>query len=72
LIIRLALLEGPAFFAATAHMMERQWPSLALACALMVAMAVHFPTQRGVSAWVNLQLELLRRERELASLDRGG
>ena len=70
LIYRMALLEGPALFAATAYMLERQWPSLVLACALLVAMLAHFPTQGRVAAWVDRQLELLQRERELASLDR--
>ncbi len=52
LIIRLALLEGAAFFSLIAHMLERQWPSLLVAVVLLGLMAANFPTRGRLDHWM--------------------
>lgn len=62
-IMSAALLEGVAFFLATAYFVEGVPWSLAAAVALVGALAAHFPTRSGVERWVEGQLDLLRRDR---------
>jgi hypothetical protein len=52
-IIRLALLEGPAFLAAIAFMMEGKIPALILAGVLVLLMVSLFPTANRVRAWMD-------------------
>jgi di/tricarboxylate transporter len=67
LIIGAALLEGGAFFAAIAYMLERSPLALATAIVLLATLAALFPTSDRVNAWLDRQLELLQEERHSAS-----
>ncbi len=66
LIIGAAVLEGGAFFAAIAYMMERNPLALVTAGVLLGALAARFPTSGRVNAWLDRQLGLLREERQSA------
>ena len=44
LIIKIALLEGAAFFNIIAYQWERQWWSLAISALLLALIAIQFPT----------------------------
>lgn len=55
LIVRMALLEGAAFFALIAYLLEGQPLSLGLAGGLLFAMLGLFPTRAGIEAWVETQ-----------------
>ena len=63
LIMRAALLEGPAFFCGIAYMIEGQTWVLAMAVLLIVGQALSFPTRDRVERWVREQLELIELER---------
>lgn len=52
LIVRLALLEGAAFFAVIAHMMEGTLLPLLAALVLVILMLASFPTDERFRAWV--------------------
>jgi hypothetical protein len=64
-IIAGAILEGATFFLLIAYMIERYTPVLVIAVAMIVAIAAHIPTSRGVIDWIEDQLRLLREERSL-------
>jgi len=51
-IIRLALLEGAAFFNAVALMVEHNRWSLGVVAALLIVMAFHFPTRTRLQHFV--------------------
>ena len=63
MIVSAALLEGPAFFLLTAHMVERSPWSLAAAIVMILGVVAHFPTRERVAGWVEQQMSLLREER---------
>jgi hypothetical protein len=61
LIIRLALLEGSAFFAAIVYLIEGQPWVPALAAVDIILMLSQFPTQKRVLDWLETQAGKLRR-----------
>ncbi|MCI0463147.1 MAG: hypothetical protein L0Z62_39880 [Gemmataceae bacterium] len=68
LIVGMALLEGPAFLACTAYLLEVQPPALVVVGAAVFLMVWSFPTTGRVRAWVEQTadaLEQQRHEREL-------
>jgi hypothetical protein len=52
MIIAMALLEGAAFFNLISYMMERQPFTLAVVGMLLLALAMNFPTRRGLEKWL--------------------
>ncbi len=64
LIIGAAMLEGGAFFAAIAYMLERNPIALGMALVLLVVLAALFPIRDRISTWLDHQLGLLREERQ--------
>jgi hypothetical protein len=64
LIIGAALLEGGAFFAAIAYMLERSPLALVAAGVLLGLLVTRFPTTERVRAWIEKQLELLQQQRQ--------
>jgi hypothetical protein len=52
LIISLALLEGPAFFALITFMSQSRWEAFCLAVFLLLMMAINFPTETKFNHWV--------------------
>lgn len=54
-IIRLALLEGAAFFNIVATIIEHNWWSLGIAGLLVGWMLTQFPTRNRVEAWIARQ-----------------
>jgi hypothetical protein len=60
------LLEGAAFFATIAYMLERNPLALATAIVLLGTLAARFPTSDRVNAWLDRQLGLLQEERQSA------
>jgi hypothetical protein len=65
-IVGIALIEGPTFFAALAYMLGRNPIAMGLACLLLAAHVVRFPTRLRVSSWIDGQQELLIQERQAA------
>jgi hypothetical protein len=63
MIIRLALLEGAAFFQIIIFHLEGQQLSLILALILVVGMVLLFPTRARVESWIEKQQEKLEEER---------
>jgi len=60
-IIGAALLEGSAFFALMAFMLEQTWATLILAILLILGLILQMPTRSGVIHWIEDQLALLKR-----------
>jgi hypothetical protein len=60
------MLEGAAFFATIAYMLERNPIALATAIVLLGALVARFPTSDRVNAWLDRQLGLLQEERQSA------
>ncbi|MBX3412055.1 MAG: hypothetical protein KF708_05000 [Pirellulales bacterium] len=58
-IVSCAMLEGAAFFATIAVLMEGAIICLVVAVALMVAIAARFPFERQVSEWIEQQHRLI-------------
>jgi hypothetical protein len=67
LIIGAAMLEGGAFFAAVAYMLDRNPIALVTAIVLLGTMAARFPTSNRLTAWLDRQIGLLHEERQSAS-----
>jgi hypothetical protein len=65
IIVGAAMLEGGAFFAAIAYLVEGGPIALALAVVLWLGIAAHFPTLPRVIGWIERQLEWLDQERLL-------
>jgi hypothetical protein len=51
-IIKMALLEGPAFFAGVAYMQEKVWWNLAAIGLIIFLMLIRFPTHSRINAWI--------------------
>ena len=64
-IVSASLLEGSAFFALIAYLMEHSWLSLGLAGLLILGLSTHVPTRSGLVHWIEDQLALLEQERQL-------
>lgn len=64
-LVAAAILEGVAFFACIAYMLEHSYLSLAIAMTFIAALALHVPTQSGVIHWIEEQLRLLEEERQI-------
>lgn len=70
LIIGLALLEGPAFFALTAYLLNAAPASLGIAIFCLLLMALQFPTLGRVQDWIDNQADVITemlREKKLNS-----
>jgi hypothetical protein len=63
LIVGAALLEGGAFFATIAYMLERNMMALGLAGVLLAVLLTRFPTIARLRSWLDRQVELLHQER---------
>lgn len=63
LIVRLALLEGPALLLLIAYLLEGTVLSLALTAMLLALMLLHFPTEARVRDWIQSQKDLADSER---------
>ncbi|MGE3805715.1 MAG: hypothetical protein AB7K24_13645 [Gemmataceae bacterium] len=59
LIVAAALLEGPAFFLMIAYLLEGQLWTLVLAAFLLAGVVAQFPTQPGVTSWLQEQMRLI-------------
>lgn len=64
LIISAALLEGPAFLALIAFLIEGSPASLGLALFLFIMLALKMPSGPRIERWISNQQQLLERERE--------
>ena len=64
-IVGAALLEGAAFFALLAYLVEQSPLSLILAGVLILGLATHLPTRSRVIHWIEDQFVLLEQERQL-------
>ena len=60
------LLEGGAFFAVIASMLERNPIALVTAIVLLAHLVARFPTADRVNDWLDRQLGLLQEERQSA------
>lgn len=69
LIIRAAFIEGAAFFATVAYMIERQPLSLAVAGALLLALLSCFPTRSKVEEAVENERREIRELRQMGAGD---
>jgi hypothetical protein len=65
-IVGAALIEGPMLFAAIAYLLGKNPIAFGLACLLLVAHVVRFPTRNRVTSWIDSQQELLIQERQAA------
>jgi hypothetical protein len=63
LIIREAMLEGGAFFAGVAYMLNQNPIALLTAVILLAVIAMQFPTSHRVRAWIDDQLGRLQDDR---------
>jgi hypothetical protein len=63
LIIGAAMLEGGAFFAAIAFMLERKPIAAGMTLVLLIVLAARFPTRDRIVAWLEQQLGQLQEER---------
>jgi hypothetical protein len=64
LMVGAALLEGGAFFAAIAYMLERQPLALVAAGILLGVLVTRAPTRERLRGWVDQQLEQVGEERQ--------
>lgn len=64
-IVSAALLEGAAFFALIAYILEQSPLSLIVAIVLIVGLAFYMPTRSRAVHWIEDQLRLLQEERQL-------
>ena len=64
LIVRLAMLEGAAFMALVAYLLEAQPWVLGLVAAALALMALGFPTRGRAQAWLDSQADTLAVLRE--------
>ena len=59
MIVGAAMVEGAAFLAVFAYLLDRTTLSLALAVVLIAGVTAHFPTRSRVEHWIEGQLQLL-------------
>ena len=59
MLISWAMVEGAAFFGCIAYLLEAQPFTLAVVGVAVLLMLVDFPTERGVSAWLERQVDQL-------------
>ncbi len=60
-VIRCSLIEGPALFLGVAYLVERNHLALGVSIAMVLFLALHFPTRSGMAGWTDDQ----RRRMEL-------
>jgi hypothetical protein len=51
-IIKMAILEGAAFFNGVAYMLEKFWWSLAAMGFIVFLMLIQFPSRSKINAWI--------------------
>jgi hypothetical protein len=61
-ILCCSILEGPVFLAIVAYFLGRSPISPAVASAMIVLLALHFPTADRASNWIEGQMQLLKEE----------
>ena len=66
-IIGAALIEGPAFLALLAYMIEGSQLSLAVAGVMLLGVMAHFPTASRVETWIEGQLQMIKEQRQFSS-----
>ncbi len=64
-IIGAAIVEGVTFFLLIVYLIEGHSVALGLAVALILAIALHMPSPRGVTHWIEDQLRLMDEERSM-------
>jgi hypothetical protein len=64
IIIAGALLEGPAFMASAAYMIERQLPTLGVVACAVLLMLITFPTRKRVQRWLEKQQKYIDETRQ--------
>ncbi|HZZ26497.1 MAG TPA: hypothetical protein VFE46_00715 [Pirellulales bacterium] len=64
LIVGLALLEGAAFLAVMAYLMEAHWLALAMVGMITMVMLIKFPTANKVRAWLLAQADQIEQLRQ--------
>ena len=64
-IIGAAVIEGAAFLAAIAYMLERSPAVLGLAALLLLGVTMHFPTESRIISWVERESENLEMARRM-------
>ena len=62
-IIAVAFLEGAAFAALVAYMIDGEVVSVIVGAVLLLVIAMRFPTQARIEQWIQRQQELLYQER---------
>ena len=62
-----AILEGSAFFALVAYMIEKSPLALAAAIVLILGLALHFPTRSRAAHWIEDQLAAVEHLRQFNS-----
>jgi hypothetical protein len=65
-VLSAAVLEGAAFVCLVAYFIDRSVLALALSVALIVGLALHFPTRGSVIHWIEDQLRIVDQQRELS------
>ena len=68
-IIGGAILEGSAFFALVAYLVDRSSLALAAAIVLIIGVALHFPTRSSAVHWIEDQLAAVEQLRQFGSRD---
>src|SRR5262249_19506510 len=64
MLVGLALLEGAAFMACTAYLLEGQTLVLAVVALVVLFMLLQFPTEGRVRAWIERQADQLAQLRQ--------
>ncbi len=64
-VIRAALLEGTAFLACIAYMLEHQTIALAIAGLLLLMILSQIPTVSGLESWLDDELATVQQMRQL-------
>jgi len=67
-IIGCALLEGAAFFALIAYMIEGHLAALIAAVVMLIGVALHMPLGDRLSSWVENQLQIIDEEKRFSFL----
>ncbi len=66
-IIGCALLEGTAFLALVAYLLEGHLASLTVAVVMLIGIALHMPLGDRLATWVDTQLRAIKEEKQLGA-----
>lgn len=67
LIIGAALVEGAAFLALAAYMLEGHWAAVVVAGVCLLVMAARIPTRTRLETWLDDQLRRVKEQRQFTS-----